>query len=155
VRLNKPYDCESSDGVLAYSSEHRCRVDALNDEAIKQIALSSRPPKRGPRWMLNEHRARNLWRSAGRGRARGYCDISCSVLAERAIAAAANRGDTELAFISPTRAPSARICRFAENRSYRPGHAPGGAVALTSGGTGARSSRCRRSGRSRNVARAC
>ena len=36
-----PYDCELSDGVLAYSSEHRCRVDALNDEAIKQIALSS------------------------------------------------------------------------------------------------------------------
>jgi hypothetical protein len=84
---------------------------------------------------LNEHRARNLWRSGGRGRARDYCNISSSVLAERAIAAAANRGETEGGFTSPTGAGSARVCRFAEIRSYRPGHAPGGAVALTSGAT--------------------
>ena len=90
------------------------------------------------------------------GRARDYCNISSSVLAERAIATAANRGDTEGGFIGSAGVRNARVCRLAEVRSYRPGDAPGGAVALTSGATGApRSSRCRRSGRSRNVARAC
>ena len=81
-----------------------------------QIASRSRPPKpRGPDWMFNEHRARNFWHSGGRVRARGHCDISSSVLAERAIAAAANRGDTEGGFIEPAGAGSARVCRFAES----------------------------------------
>ena len=82
-----------------------------------------------------EHRARNLWHSGGRVRARGHCDISSSVLAERAIAAAANRGDTEGGFIGPAGAGSARVCRFAEIRSYRPGHATAGAAALAAGAT--------------------
>jgi len=133
------------------------RVDALNDETIKQIALTFAPAKAGAALdaELNEYRARNLWRSGGRGRARGYCDISSSVLAERAIAAAANRGDTEGGFISPPEPLAQEFADLPKTVRTVPGHAPGGAVALTCGGTGARSSRCRRSGRSRNVARAC
>ena len=39
---------------------------------------------------------------------------------------------TRKAIIGPAGAGNARVCRLVEVRSYRPGDAPGGAVALTS-----------------------